>query len=166
MNSVFILSRMPMPPSSNNTYPTIMRKGRMFRVKSGLLKTYEKEMQAWRLSHLAFVSSAYAHLKESLSINDSVIRVDRYFFFPKSKLIGQKGQVKKIDVTNRVKALDDSLADHVLGIDDKYFWAGECEKLISESDETYVTVVLTAQSKRFTIDFETEKRTWIHETRS
>ena len=59
----------------------------------------------------------------------SAIKIDRWYFFPERTIFNlNNGQLKKMDTSNRNKALDDALAT-MLGIDDKYFAAGTEEKI-------------------------------------
>lgn len=55
------------------------------------------------------------------------IRVETFIFFNYFDLFTQQGIPKKMDGSNRIKALHDTLAD-VLEIDDCWFWDTEIRK--------------------------------------
>ena len=78
-----------------------------------------------------------------------MIRIDRYFSIQYKRLICMDGTSKQFDVSNLVKAFDDALAKHVLGIDDKHFWSGVAEKVTChETEDEGVLVVLTTTRPR------------------
>lgn len=139
MKSV-IFSNLPMPPQANNCYPGTFR-----RFSSPELKQYKRTMGEWRLEHLQMVNLAKRELRSRLQ---KFIRVDRYFIFKPSRIFSLKHEPKKLDASNRVKCLDDALAE-ILQIDDKYFSSGIAEKVIGlESDADRVLVVLTTVDLR------------------
>jgi Holliday junction resolvase RusA-like endonuclease len=59
------------------------------------------------------------------------LRVDTYFVFEKKRIISKNNKVMKLDADNRLKPLRDAIS-HVLEIDDKHFFAGECEKVFTD----------------------------------
>lgn len=137
-----LLTGLPMPPSSNNCYITSRQTGGRFPSKE--LKTFQRDMRQWRLEHLAMANRAKAELVARFKSEQRFIRVDRYFFFPRHQLVNLDGTPKRMDASNRIKALDDSLGEDVLGIDDAWFAAGSCEKaLADEGSPASVTVCMT-----------------------
>jgi len=120
------LINIPMPPSSNNMYATVKSRGRMIRVKSAGMRSWEVEFRAWALVHHKDLSIARSWVSGRVFSGDA-IRLDRYFWFWPSSIVCKDGSPKKLDVTNRIKALDDALAD-VLHVDDKWFFSGYVTK--------------------------------------
>lgn len=131
-----ILTGIPMPPSSNNQYLSVIRNGRPRKVPSAKLSLFKKEMMHWALVHRAAVKSARE------LIGDAPVEIEAYFYFPKTKLIAKTGNWKKLDVSNRLKALHDCLSD-ILHIDDKLFVACYAEKIIGREETVTVRVTPT-----------------------
>ena len=116
-----MLKNLPLPPSINNLYATY--KGH--RIKSVEGKVFDKKIQYYKLKHMLLLEEI------SLFLKDKCIKVDRYFVFHKSRVFCKNGDIKKLDVTNYVKSLDDGLS-LLLGIDDRYFKSGVCELMWCE----------------------------------
>jgi Holliday junction resolvase RusA-like endonuclease len=137
------LHGMPMPPSSNNAYPTVRVKGFMRRVKSGEMKAYEAAVTMWVRCNLALESEL--RLARSLVqhlLPGYALRVECTFHFPHEKLYCKSGKLKKMDVSNRLKAAHDTLATQ-LGIDDSHFIEGSYERIPIETGQTaFVDVVI------------------------
>lgn len=71
----------------------------------------------------------------------STVRVDLYFIFKKERLFSKIGDVKRLDVDNRLKPCLDQLSK-ITGVDDKYFFAGWREKLWTLSSEKEQTLIV------------------------
>jgi len=73
-----------------------------------------------------------------------VIKVDRLYYFKPHKIVTKEGKPRKIDISNRIKALDDTLSQ-LIGIDDSYFTTGSYGRLPIEREglEESVDVRLT-----------------------
>jgi len=120
------LTNIPMPPSTNHLYASIKTRGRIIRVKSQEYKSWEKEFFAWSVVYRAQIKAVKEWALEQTSRN-CTIRLDRYFWFCRSDIVCKDGTPKKLDVTNRIKAIDDAIAK-LIGIDDSWYWSGYISK--------------------------------------
>lgn len=128
----------PMSPSENNMYPTVFsrHKKRFIRVPSADLRQFKKDAELWRLQNLGLVNQTRPILKRTLATSeDALIRVDAYLCFPRDQVYTLKHKRKKMDASNRLKALHDALAE-ILQIDDRYFSTGISEPVAMTQLET------------------------------
>lgn len=126
-----------MPPSVNASYEPKYRKTgsgtKMFLVKSLVLKNYKSQFAQWW--------SLVERRKHDLSwLNGKQLRLHFTFELLKSQLWTLKGTPKSWDASNRVKSLEDCLAE-AIGVDDKHFFAGSYEKI--EGEKTRASVVIS-----------------------
>lgn len=129
--AVFTLNKMPMPPTDNHAYVSIIRGRTIIRVPSRDLTNYRKAMSYWALLNRDKVTTCKLGLELPKRLS-----VEFLFHFPKEKLYTKMGVTKKLDATNRLKSSCDALAE-ILGIDDSFFWRVKCEKIPTTS-EAYV----------------------------
>jgi hypothetical protein len=154
----FVLSQIPMPPSSNRQYwatafmiagkPT----GRL--APSTELKQYVRDFAAWAERNSVLLAKAKKFIRDEILLKDLMLQVDTYACFPGTSLWTQKGMPKKMDATNRLKALHDCLSE-VLAVDDSWFWGGHVEK-IETRKEPYAFVVLKPFKPRAVADLNKE----------
>lgn len=119
-----IIKGFPLGPTSNHML--MQSRGRL--IKSPEARIYDSR-----------IDSFYLYNKKSLDeisnkIKGSLLRVDMYFVFLYSKIIGKEGQVKQIDYSNRVKMSQDGLA-RCLQIDDKLIKCGFLELVTCDTEE-------------------------------
>jgi len=126
---------MPMPPSINQCYAQVGRR----RIKSAKLVSFNLEMDAWAILRSSSIRRA------SKSLEGLKLRLDLTFSFPKGKIICKDGSSRKLDVSNRIKAIEDAFC-RLLEIDDSNIFeiraikaVGTCEKVALEIGE-YVAV--------------------------
>lgn len=127
--------RWPMSVSSNHLY--FVSRGRL--VKSNEGRNYAKKVQTWAQKNKSTIDKLKAILR------GKTLRVDCAFFFPKSKLVTKKNTLKRIDWSNRIKLVHDNLAD-LIGVDDSHFISGYCCKKISDSEEAYIDIKISAEN--------------------
>ena len=140
---MFVLKKYPLPPSSNELYASV--RGRL--IKSKLAKFHDFQTQSYKIKNLDLINE----IKSKLSQTD-LLEIDTYFIFHKSRVIGQKGQLKKIDCTNFIKQTHDSLA-RMIDIDDKQYITGRFFKLVCESEfDEQVIIVIKKLDKDKLID--------------
>lgn len=144
-----LLTGLPMPPSSNNIYVT-SRSGHRF--PSLELKAFKKAMADWRLENLALVTTARRELVARFKSEQRFVRIDRYFVFPRDRVLNLDGTATRQDASNRIKGLDDSLANEVLGLDDCWFVSGWCEKVIAKPGSSPSVIVCLSRSEIRTED--------------
>jgi Holliday junction resolvase RusA-like endonuclease len=119
--TIILIPDLPMPPSANELYRNVMGVGR---VATKELKDYKSAMKRW-----AFANNYLVREIADVVAKWRFIDVSANFHFRHSRIITLDGRAKKIDTSNRLKALHDSLAE-ALGIDDKVFWNVHAKKLV------------------------------------
>jgi Holliday junction resolvase RusA-like endonuclease len=93
-------------------YAIIKRGKKVFHIPSRQLKLFQKQITTY---FFAMPRSLIAR------IPDQPLLIECYFYFPVSRLYTKKHTIKKLDVSNRLKALHDCLCK-VIGIDDSQFF--------------------------------------------
>jgi hypothetical protein len=126
-NSI-IFANLPMPPTSNNQYASLRRGNKIIRVPSTGLRLFKDAMQKYALTCMQQIHAS-RQLTQSWIRDKKPLEITCVFFFHKSRLISKKNDFKKLDVSNRVKAAHDSIAD-MLGIDDCRFFRVVAEKAL------------------------------------
>ena len=116
----------PLPPSSNNQYFSFVRNGKILRGASKELTQFKKAMAMYWLTQKRELLFA----REQLSGKPLSVHID--FMFAKERIFTKKGYLKKLDVSNRLKAIHDSLADALL-TDDCFFVNISADKLAVKS---------------------------------
>lgn len=143
-----VLLDLPLPPQSNNQYrpiPHFKPGGKISarKVKTRDLQHFEFLFEQYRLENLREFNTCVQALEKYLENHEKMLRVDRFFGFHFHRLISKKKQPKRLDVSNRIKAFDDSLC-HIIGIDDKYIWKGSEEKSpVDESQHEQAAVMIS-----------------------
>ena len=110
-----------MSPSSNSQYKVIRRGGKNYFVASAELQKFKRQMEFYKRQNLKTIQDA-KELVNSWLKNGYKLEIKTYFYFEYSHIFTQKGYPKKLDVSNRIKALHDCFCD-MLGIDDSLFFA-------------------------------------------
>lgn len=137
VGDLVILFGIPLPPSSNHQYATIMRGNIPIRIPSKESKNYSKAFWEWKLTNNKSVNKA----KDMVLKWKSPLEVSMYVAIGKDKMFTKDGRLKRWDVSNRCKSLHDLLAG-ILGVDDKEFIATPMEKILADVVEEQVVVVL------------------------
>jgi len=130
------LYNIPFPPSGNQMYP-----GKIRRYPSKELKQFKQDMELWAALNKKDLDKKSTEFCKQLA-GGKVVRISRFFFYPYDRIYTKDGRIKKNDVTNRIKAIDDSITD-LMGIDDSLIWEGAEFKCIAD-DAAHVVVVLSA----------------------
>lgn len=124
----------PLPPSSNNQYASFVRGGRLVHVPSKDLVAYKRTFAGWARLNRPGIQCAIELL------GDGGVEVEAFFAFERTRLYTKKDAFKKLDVSNRLKALHDGLSE-ALGIDDCRFFSVTAEKYFVE-DATQEQVIV------------------------
>lgn len=124
----FKMQNLPMPPSLNNSYMNVRGVGR---VATKELINFRTALRVWEFDK----KDVNAYLASKL--RDRVIRVDLKFYFAKKSVITKLNSVKKNDVSNRIKAIEDGLCS-IFDTDDKYVFTIAAHKMLSCDDNEYV----------------------------
>lgn len=139
-NHLLQLSKLPIPPTSNRY---------LMPAQSRLIKTpearrYESGIQIYGLKFFRQIEA----IKKAFQ--DKTLCVDYYFIFHKSRVLTKKDTMKRLDVANRVKIIQDCVSK-LVEIDDCYFVSGKIEKLWCDDakDEQVIVVFSEATMREF-----------------
>lgn len=143
INFCITFKQFPLPPSSNQMYSSV--RGRL--IKSKEARLFDQRCENWAFQRKSMIEREKSRL-EAIRANKQGFKVTCLFVFSKKRLIGQKGQLKRLDASNRLKACHDAFA-RIIGIDDSLFISGEFEKLTCESvEQEQVIITLEPASLR------------------
>jgi len=129
-----VFEDMPIPPTSNMQYAIVHRpNGRQFVPKKELVR-YKKAMADYFLkNHVAI-----KHAREVLA--GKALSVQAFFAFEYSRLYTKKGNFKRLDVSNRLKALHDCLAKALLIDDCCFVHIGAAKYAVDTKEEEHCCV--------------------------
>lgn len=125
MIDLVLLSGIPLPPSSNNQYCLVRRGNKTFHVPSLELKVFQRNMQSYPHQCENFLlgkNKIQGWVKANLPLKISAI-----LFFKRERIFTKKKTPKKMDISNRIKALHDCICE-LLEIDDSVFFNVSIEK--------------------------------------
>lgn len=115
---VFVLAGLPLPPSENEIYRNIPGRGRC---ATRALSDYQRAMKAW-----ASCCRGLWEIRNTVSGWWAVsVEAELYFHF--RRLFTVDRRIKRLDTSNRQKALHDCLGS-VLQLDDRVFWSVSATK--------------------------------------
>lgn len=129
-----LFANLPIPPSSNNQYALVRRacrqtgKTKTYHIPSVELTQFKKQMKEYPFRDGTNFLLNKHRVREWVG-KGHLLEARAYFFFKKEKLLTLKHTPKKLDVSNRIKAIHDSLCD-LLGIDDCLFFKVTAEKVV------------------------------------
>lgn len=112
------LTGFPMPPPQSKAIANLPA-GRG-RFKTSFYRQFERDAAMWALAHATPLRQARAMIIQGCR-GRVVLRVSYVLHFPHADVWTQRGEAKKMDATNRLKCLDDTLAS-LLGCDDRLFF--------------------------------------------
>lgn len=120
------LVNLPIPVSTNQLY-----KNRIGgRCKTDKYKEYEIEFSNWAL----FFRKQVKEAMDTLIKDDYCeLSLKLTYYIPRSRLYTRAGSIKRYDLSNRVKAIEDKLFA-VLGWDDSCVFKLVLEKVVSDRD--------------------------------
>jgi Holliday junction resolvase RusA-like endonuclease len=145
---------LPFPPTSNHQYVSFVRGGKVRHAASKGLTLFNRDMNVWALKHAPQLAAARVQIGEWIR-SGMTLDVRVYLGFDRSKIMLKDGsRPKKVDASNRLKAIHDALADS-LGIDDSIFWSVTAEKMeIQEGAQECVTVTIQPMKRRRMMEVE------------
>lgn len=135
----FIITGIPIPPSINKQL-TVSR-GRL--IKTVHARRYDQDFAIYFLNN----SKLFETYREENKDKDLLYHVKLIFCFERSKLIGQKGQIKALDTNNRIKSAIDKISE-ALNINDKFFVSDYAEKVIATDGKEQLIAVITPVNLR------------------
>jgi hypothetical protein len=130
-----VITNYPLPPSENQIYRNVPGVGR---VATKELKDYRKSCEYYHLNNPQVFETIKEFIVDRWKKADH-FKVDYYFTFKRERLYTKDNRPKKLDVANRIKAVQDCFF-HSLGMDDKHVFATSIEKIIGEQE--CVTIVM------------------------
>jgi Holliday junction resolvase RusA-like endonuclease len=152
-----LFDQIPMPPSENQLYATDWKTNRRFESKESA--EYKLRFRNWALKRFEHVAKIQEQLKWELGDHRRMIRVDAYFFFQYSSLFTkpvkkmERPRRKRMDVSNKCKALYDCLSN-MLQVDDCRFYPGVALPVMrSEPTGQYVMVSISLDLIETEADF-------------
>lgn len=144
------LTGIPLPPSDNQQYKTIVRRSKLsqtkyksLRVKSDATKKYEKQFSDFILINMQSILRVRKAIKEW----NCVMQVKYYLAMEHDRLYTASGDVRKKDSSNYDKLLQDCLS-RALQIDDSLFNPCTQERVESAPNSEQVVVVITPSKIR------------------
>lgn len=131
---MIMLKDLPLPPSINRSYQSVMRGNHSTIIATRELNLFKAKMQSYRVRNLNKIKAHSEEIKAWISEGfvlhfDLIVGLPHDQVFTKTKKA--KSKYKRIDVDNRLKSIRDAVAD-ILGIDDSIFFSGNTEKVVSE----------------------------------
>lgn len=153
------LNGFPLPPSVNSSLiPVIGKtalnnkgkrywKGRMMKTK--VAHDFTWEVLAWKQKNLSAVNAIRKEIFELKKATESAgrvfaLRVDCYFVFHVERILTVNNLPEGIDADNRLKPCWDAIK-MILSIDDRHFFAGQCEKLTTLTKESECSIIKISQ---------------------
>ena len=124
-----------MPPTSNSIYTGMKRR----RASDSLIQ-YKETAKIYHWEHNLKLKEARRVIREW----PGPIRIDRVYCFHLNEIIWKtKKTIRKNDVTNRIKVLDDSISE-ILQVDDSaIFWGSEAKVIVDERYDACVQIKIT-----------------------
>lgn len=124
------LDELPLPPSSNSQYVSFAFRGKVIHKPAPSYKAFKAAMAYWAQLHPEELRAARTQVAIWRNQGE-VFEVDCFIVVPPDKLYTQKGEIRKWDVSNRIKALHDQVAEW-LGLDDSHFFVVRAEKMLGK----------------------------------
>ena len=131
-------TKFPFPVSVNQIYKTVgFRGGHTRRAKSQKYVAYINDCRIWTMRNRTAIHSLRHLVLEFVKCPETFVRLNVDLIVPYKKLYTKKGTVKKIDCSNRIKALLD-MVSQIIGVDDSRFFLGSVEFVIGSGE--YVNI--------------------------
>jgi len=115
---VATLENLPVPPTVNNAYINF-RGGRR---ASQSHTDFKLECQKWALGHYREL-----HRIRPL-VSGKILAMGYSYHLQRSRLYTKKGGIKRFDVSNRIKLLEDSMC-RMIQVDDSHVWVLKASKV-------------------------------------
>lgn len=131
---------LPLPPSSNNQYFLAKRGNKTYHIPSDELKSFKAKIEYYRLKNLIALAAKKGVIHGWLK-SGHYLEVKSVFFFKEERIFCKNGDPKKMDCSNRIKALHDYLFK-ILVVDDSCIFKLSAEKgiAIHSNEESYVDI--------------------------
>ena len=144
----FKLTKLPMPPSSNHQYWNQIMPGRggggqvARPTPTGDLKKFQKAVtETWKNANLVAAVKCRALMKDWV-LSNRHIRNDVLCCWNYFDIFTQMGVPKRVDASNRIKALHDVMAE-IMEVDDSWFWSSGIHKVEIKGTEPWCVVIFS-----------------------
>lgn len=133
------LTGFPMPPTSNKLYASVG--GRFIKTVEG--RRYDAAIAGFSLIKFRQIEK----IKKELQANTlPYLHISTTFVFFKKRIVGTRGQLKRLDASNRIKQAHDALAK-ILSIDDSYFVQGSFSKIMCDDEKDEQVIIEIKEGK-------------------
>lgn len=119
----------PFPPSTNQLHSDFVRRGVINRCRSPRYNEYKRDFAGYILRRSLQFEEARSEVQKWFGEN-MVCAIEFTFYYNKKALYTVDGKVKRNDVSNRIKALEDCFFE-ALNIDDRFVF-----QIIAKKDVT------------------------------
>jgi Holliday junction resolvase RusA-like endonuclease len=116
---------MPVPPSVNNCYMPLPNGGRC---RNKLYKDFAKKFDDWAVINYQSVNRVKKMIKPWRKVGLVLT-----FSLPESKIYTKTGTIKKYDISNRIKVIEDAISN-LICLDDSNFWEIKAIKTVGETE--------------------------------
>jgi len=140
------LKNLPMSPTSNHAF----KRGKFKDYPAKAMLDFKRDMSIWVLKNEYDLGVVRNHIIHQLNILPKPnpdkkelggkVKFDRIFYFEKLVLFYKNGNRRRVDLTNRIKYLDDYLCK-ALNIDDSIVMSGAEDMYLDTT--SYVNVIVT-----------------------
>jgi Holliday junction resolvase RusA-like endonuclease len=138
---MYSITDFPFPPSENQIFSIIKLHGVMRKIKSKKYVEYTKQVAKWCFLNMHQINKAKNDIlhEQELTIYIYMYSADKWYT--------KKGEIKKADAANYLKAALDELCKSLL-IDDSRFFEVNCRKIVNLADDrNYLNFVITGKDK-------------------
>lgn len=128
----FLISGLPMPPSVNDQYMPFGFRAKDGKIRARInptkyLNKFHDNCEEWEKANNLLIGKARIMAKQALA-EGNMLWISFFCVFPSTLIWRPNGLPRKMDVSNRMKPLEDALAKMLL-IDDCYFFNTGAEKV-------------------------------------
>lgn len=142
--SQILCANLPMPPSENEAYLNGRYRARAL---SKVAEDFKNEMRVWRIKNARMITLAAEEMAGWHTPTMLTVLVG----FRHDRIWTKADQPKRIDASNYVKLLQDSLTD-ALGFDDSKLWGTNVEKAalpIGSTQQRCIAILAPGMPRRF-----------------
>ena len=151
-----------LPPSANEMYETnvirvnkIGKNGKPYqgfktsKRKAEILTTFQIKSASFKNKHFNEVQKIRPEIMNWVG-QGYMLRVDTWFAFERGRIWTKDRNPQSLDADNRRKPMQDALAS-ILGIDDKWFFSGNVEKVTCIEKESECSIIRIVPVKARTL---------------
>jgi len=140
-----VIRNYPYPPSENAMYATIRKGNKTWRTSSRELMEYKRRCNTFYLLNKETMKRAQEIIREWVKLGYG-IELDALIFMEYQRFLTKEGQDKKVDVSNRIKGLHDTLSE-LLKVDDHKIYKMSAEKIVAK-EESFCDLIIRPVKRR------------------